>query len=390
MSNGLRLVWVGLSYPPTAGGAAQYAHMMATTIDSARLCERLVFLVGKHANEWIRKSLPNGISEIRRVFTTRAARSKKDALSYILFLVDNLKLLNVLRVVRQESADAVIVHGWYLLRPSVLWLLLPILKSRGIKLVADLRDTFLGEDGLRRLEIFDRIVCCGRNVEDLVQKRSSLAAKAFYVPVPLNGTWGALTATAEDKIMRDNSLVPGRYIFSPTGVDDGKRFRLLFEAWLELDRRGAELDLVIAGRPRDWRKEYDHVDSKARVVLVGNIGREELHSLYSQSAISVNVSKNESFGRVPLEALPLDIPMILPSGVPEFDALSSDLITKDDPISVAEQIQAVLKSGAKVKGYDLSIHDVRTVCAQTVSIIAGMFEKDEKPLTDGETTEAKI
>lgn len=369
----LRILWLGLSFPPAVGGASRYAQIMATTIDKERLAEKALFLVGKYPKQKKRMALENKISEVDRIFTYRAGRSSKGPYSYILYILDNLKLVKVWLIAKRRNIDVIVVHGWYMLYPSTLWAILPLLKLLQIKIVIDVRDCYIGEHRLHRLDVFDMVICCGRNVEELVCRRPQLCGKAVYIPVPLGEAFQKRPSNTN--ILDRYGLKPGEYIFSPTGIDDAKRFPLLHKAWLELRSRGECLDLVVAGRPRDWRSEYGEstVFASNRLILIGDVSQETLASLYSFSAISVNVSNNESFGRVPIEALNLGVPMVLPSNVPEFSQVPNICISKDDPISVAEQILFIMHRRTLIDNFDISAHCANRICKDTITHIENML-----------------
>jgi len=311
---------------------------------------------------------------VERVFTYRAGRESKNLYSYILYLIDNIRLLRLGKIARRKNVDVLVVHGWYMLRPSILWAWLYLLQRSEIKLVVDVRDCYIGEQKLHRLDVFDKIICCGRNVEELVCRRPQLSEKAVYVPVPLSEAFCERPSSTNALI--EYGLSPRGYIFSPTGIDDAKRFPLLYDAWVELLSRGKHLDLVVSGRPRDWRAKYGaHTNvASGRLISIGDVTQETLASLYSFSAISVNVSNNESFGRVPIEALNLRVPMLLPSGVPEFSEVPSCCISRDDASSVADQISLILAESVRIENYDLSNHDANKICRDTINHILKCFD----------------
>lgn len=364
-----RLLWLGLTYPPAIGGAPRYAELMAKALDDHMWVERSIFLVARHPNEPDRIMLVNQVSEVRRIFRHRAATANKSLQSYALFALDNIRMLGIGGIARRNSIDTIVVHGWYMLNPSILWSLFPIWKRAGFTLIADMRDCYLGEARLHRLDIFDKIICCGEKVEQLVAKRERLKAKSVCVPVPMDNAFKDVS-TATDIVERFG-LQPKRFIFSPNGVDDKKRFPLLYDAWRQLLGRGEAFDLVIAGRTRDWRKQYETPLQGGRVVSLGNLSQPELARLYADCAIAVNVSNNESFGRVPLEALGLKIPMLLPSGVPEFLSIPAIHISKDNPIEVADQISKIVAQKMVITDYDLSRHRVQSIAERTLGAIYG-------------------
>lgn len=364
-----RIIWLGLTYPPAIGGAPRYTALMAQALDDLKLVDHSLFLVAHHPNEPDRIILANNVSEIRRIFSHRAAKEKKRLHSYGLFALDNLRMLDLPRLAQRHKTDTIVVHGWYMLNPSILWALLPIWKRLGFKLVADVRDCYLGESRLHRLDVFDRIICSGMKVKGLVTTREILKDRSVYVPVPMGNAFK--DRCHETSILDKARLDKGRFIFSPNGVDDKKRFPLLYEAWRHLLDRGESFDLVIAGRTRDWRKQYEIPLEGGRIVRLGSLSQPELAQLYSHCAIAVNVSNNESFGRVPIEALELDIPMLFPSGVPEFAHFPKVHLAANSPIDVADQISRIVSSGSSFNNYDLSQHRTQVIAELTIEAIYG-------------------
>lgn len=361
------LLWVGLTFPPAPGGAARYTEELASAVDRLGVAKKLMVLAERFPNQPNEIRYPNGISEIRRVFSYRAGRNKKNFWAYLRYGSDSLRLSLILLRAISMKADAVVFHGWYLLYPSLLTPIISTLKLLRIMVVIDIRDNYLSDNKIERLSSFDLLICCSQNIVERLQSYPALTSKIRHIPVPL-------TPLQDEGSSRDSfpqfDLKPYRYIFSASGVSNSKRFPLLYHAWRIILEKGIEMDLVVGGRTRDWSKEYDYKTKGGRLIVTGPLAQNELLSLYQHSAVSVNTSNNESFGRTPLEAIEFGRPMIFPSGVPEFHIFSNRYISRDTPEEVANQIIQAIEDGHFSERYDFAPHDPITVAKETLRVIA--------------------
>lgn len=369
----LRILWVSTNYYPSPGGASVYLKLLGSVMDASPQVEQVTILAEAYPGQPDVTFAKHGKVQVRRVFPFRGGAEKKDLVAYWKYGIQNLKLLQIPRLAKKLNVNVVVIHSWYFLFPSVLPFIVNQLKKHGVKLVADMRDANLPVEKFKRLEPFDALLGCGQRVIDHFSSTKSLAAKLHSVAVPLEQF--SVESDLVIKTLEKYKLAEDGYVFAPIGISNHKRFSLLFDAWRHLLGHGHKLDLVIAGRNRDWQKRYEEIQEGGKLVLTGSIDRADIHGLYAGAALSLNPSNNESFGRVPAEAIPHGKPILFPAGVPEYNHILKDLICNtSDPSELAGQMERAIAQGRFGGDYDLSKHVPETVALKTLEILDRLIE----------------
>ncbi len=360
------------NYYPSPGGASIYLKLLGKIMDASPQVEQVTILAEAYPGQPAVTHGEHGKLEIRRIFPFRGGAEKKDLSAYAKYSLQNLKLLQVPSLAQKLGVNVVIIHSWYFLHPSVLPLIVRKLKKQGIRLVADMRDATLPVRKFGSLEPFDALLCCGQRVVDHLGG-GGLASKLNYVAVPMEEY--SVEPEQVDRTLEKYGVKRDGYIFAPIGISEPKRFPLLFEAWRHLLDRGHRLDLVIAGRNRDWHKRYGEGHEGGQLILPGSLDREDIHGLYAGAALSLNPSNNESFGRVPAEAILHDKPILFPAGVPEYGHMPDKLICNTSNAGeLADQMAQAIASGHFGGEYDLSSHAPETVAQKTLDILERLVE----------------
>lgn len=378
----MKILWIGTSYYPAPGGAATYCRLIGEQFDRMDAIQQTVLLVEAFPGQPEVTKGPSGRFEVRRVFPFRGGSDKKDTSVYARYALQNLVLLKVPALARRMHADIAIIHSWHFIHPSVISLVARRLRNQGVKLVADMRDTFLPPHHFQRLNDFGALICCGLRVTAHFAADSRLSGKLHHLPVPVEATDASASQTKET--LRQFDLVEDGYIFAPVGVHRDKRFPLLYDAWRRLLDQGGQYDLVVAGRNRDWEGRFARQHSNGRLILAGALAKEPLHGLYKAAALSINPSNFESLGRVPVEAIQYGKPLIFASGVPEFDGFPSDYIcTTDDPAVLATQMMRVINKKELGVSFDLSQHAPAVIAQRMYCLFADLLCRPDTTMGTG-------
>jgi phosphatidylinositol alpha-mannosyltransferase len=99
-----------------------------------------------------------------------------------------------------------------------------------------------------------------------------------------------------------------------TPDDDRKRVSVLVDAFAIAGRHSKTLELVLAGRASDGRRQslLDRLpeELRTRVRFTGEVGAERLRELYGSAAVTCLPSLNEAFGMVLVESLASGTPVV--------------------------------------------------------------------------------
>lgn len=338
------------------------------------MIDKLVFLVEAFPEQAETTYGSGGKLEVRRVFPFRGGAEKKNAVAYAKYGLQNLKLLRVPTIAKQMNADVVVIHSWYFIHPSVIQHVIKKLKNQGVKLVADMRDVALKPEQFNRLIQFDALIGCGLRVIDHFRQDSRLARKLHHIPVPIEEV--EITQARITETLKECDVAADRYIFSPSGVFDSKRFALVFDAWQLLLEEGERYDLVVAGRNRDWNERYGRKHVNGRLILTGALEKEAIHSLYAAAALSLNPSKFEGMPRTPVEAVGHGKPLLFPPATPEFSEFPEEFVCNtDSPAELAQQMKNAIKPGTLGVEYDISRHAPQNVARATFEMFRNLIER---------------
>ena len=365
----MKILWLATTYPPAPGGGAVYIESISNALMEAKEIEELHIFVEKNKNSG--NSGNSGNLFIHKIYPYRAAAHKQiKALNYLKYLHQNLIFFSyTLSYAFRKNIDIIVFHSWYFVNPSLAPLLIKILKLFNVKIVLDARDISIKIEKIEKISSFDKIICCGLRVVHHFSCMPSLQKKLSYIPIPIKKQ--TFDNSAKKKFLEKHQLTNKKYIFSPNGITDGKDFSLIFKTWIELTNRGYNINLVVAGKKRNWKTTYNLKERPNEFIFVGKLEPRDIHILYSAAALSINISKNEGLPRVPLEALSYDTPLIFPPFTPEFDnAFPVEMIANSiDPSVLASQIIYLLENKISANSYyDKSIHDIKNTKKLTLKL----------------------
>ncbi len=280
---------------------------------------------------------------IRRIYPFRAGRSRKDLLSYGLYLWQNLAFLGLLWWIHRLRADVVLIHSSFHNKPSTMGAVLRIARrlfGERTQFIADVRDPMLPLRRFSELHPYDAIICCSKSVLCHLEQGGSPGPKLMHIPIPHE----PLSITMEDaeEAIRRYGLVGRRFIFSPNGLRLDKGIEPIIEATRMLNEQGLDVLLVIAGRERDHSVAIDTARQAGFLHFLGPIHPDDVHRLNMSAWAVVNVSPIEGMPRSALEALDLGAHILLPPNVPEFELYCPASVCRElDPIGLADQLRRI-------------------------------------------------
>jgi glycosyltransferase involved in cell wall biosynthesis len=209
------------------------------------------------------------------------------------------------------------------------------------------------------------------NVEQHLSQANQLVPKITHIPVIQE----PITPPSEEAVerFRETYGLPDAPYVSYVGlIKKDKGVDLLLEAHRQWVDRGAEVHLVLAGQMKAVPDLRQFIDASPHVHHVGVISRDEVFVLQRGAGLSVNLSPSEGMPRSCLEAIGLDVPVVLPSRVPEFEKWCPDhVVTKRDPEIVGRQMEEVFEA-SKTAPYPVERHHPEAVIANYSSLLQGL------------------
>ncbi|MBI4593095.1 MAG: glycosyltransferase family 4 protein, partial [Candidatus Rokubacteria bacterium] len=195
-------------------------------------------------------------------------------------------------------------------------------------LVGDMRDLAARNEGadLRHYLHCSRVICASENIVRFLSARGFPAAKLAHVPIPFEPPVPpppALVAAA-----RARYGIPGHrpYALFVGVIIPYKGVRELLAAMERVWRERPELGLVLAGPltregdaafPGGFRAA---VAGDPRLHYLGPVPHAEIPLLLAGAELFILPSRTEGLPRSCLEAIALGRKVVLPPGIPEFDA----------------------------------------------------------------------
>ncbi len=145
--------------------------------------------------------------------------------------------------------------------------------------------------------------------------------------------------------------VTAPYVLYPAIAYPHKRHRLLVEAWLASRRRGAEVDLVLTGRPGPCLDDAVEVarlgGAGDHLHVLGRVPRQTLDALYRSALVTVFPSAYEGFGLPVAESLQRRTAVVA-ARLPAYDPLVPGILLVDDdaPKAWSDAISRVVGDAA--------------------------------------------
>ncbi|MDP4013815.1 MAG: glycosyltransferase family 4 protein [Candidatus Nanopelagicales bacterium] len=298
----------------------------------------------------VSERLPRGASglpgsEYIGLLTPRSSVELGVARNAPLYALNNLELLRLGHVTRRVMPRSVLIHTGLLNRAGPFRMYLPkyaqTCRDDGIKLVADARDNLLPEEQIPLLDCFDEVVCCSLNVVNRIEAGLAQRSAAHHIPVMFD-----LPKPDRERAARALARVGchGPFLLYVGALKDDKGVSTILKSFHRLqDTDLAGYDLVLAGPMKRVRRESRALMKNTRVKRVGAVPHRVALGLMEEAACCVNVSPSEGMPRASLEAMGANGCVVLPPGIPEFEAHAPAAVC--DPPTEAELSAHLTKLG---------------------------------------------
>lgn len=342
--------------PPAPGGGAIYTPLLVNGLLDRGYAEFAAVLTEKHPEMPGKEELRNGSIVFLRRYPFRAGVLKKDIWRYFRYLVQNLQFLDIPLAVRKYRITHVLIHGSFHNNPNLMWLAVRLTRliSPATKLVLDARDPKLPRSKIGQLRPYWKVICCSENVVRHFEDLLGLTERLVHIPVIID-VIKPTKAEIED-CQKRYGLAARPYIFNGSGIYLDKGTDRLWGVVEELRKEMPQLNLVIAGRKRDWSPSYDQAVEAGWLKYVGAIPHRDVLLLSAGAMADVNLSRVDSMPRASLEALACGARVLLPQGVPEFErACPGSIMVSNDLEQIALQVQKIMR-GETVAEYDITPH----------------------------------
>lgn len=350
--------------PPAPGGGGVYTHTLSEALvrskrDVVVITERYP---GRGSVSCIHETQGRR-ADVIRALPWRAGRARVDWRSYADYALQNWRLYSILSSSRLRAAVArrercvVLVHASLIYRPNLLMPALVSLKAEcgdRVRLVADVRDPAATLKHRTVLDQFDAVVASSWSVAAHLEALG-VRAPIRHVPIPLAIPDEISKAHGAARAER-YGLTPGRYVFSPNGTSRRKGHAALRDAVIQLRRTTApDLQLVVAGRRRDWTGEDDRACAAGAMRFLGALPHTDVLQLAKAAYVTATPSPVEAPSRAALEALAVSGPVVLPP-IPEFAEIAPERVAWSmDPEGLTAAIERASANTAPI-AYDLSQH----------------------------------
>lgn len=352
-------------YAPTVGGAATYYSLLTEGLLTSREVTKITIITERVPGQPNREKKYGEKLDIIRMFPHRAGRYLSPLLLYWRYALQNFQYFFLpLKVLRIEP-DIMLVHSSLHIYPNFFQYLVRFFNSR-FPVVADIRDTQLDVTRFRQLDLYASLIVCSLNIKTHISQHPSLTIKAKYIPVIQQ----RISSERPNLLNTLNRYkLQKRCYFLFVGlIKRSKGLGLLLEVYIELCTRGFKADLVLVGFSKDENLKRQ-LRSTPGVRMIGALPREEILDLMSEAMLNINISPSEGMPRSSLEALALRAPVLLPSGIPEFDKYCGYSVVKSSKKSdIADQILNLLKHNDGVGHYPIEVHETKEIIPQYIKL----------------------
>jgi len=345
-------------YLPAPGGAGRYYSLLVKELSRTDTFKKISVYTEKYPGQLKLEKVGSSNVTINRVFPFRAGSNKLSRAKYLKYLVQNLQIVFLFfKIFKGEKIF--LVHGYFFNNISSVGLLIRLLRLNPflkVKVIADLRDPKLNAKKISRLNCVDEIIVCSLNVKHHLLDNGWHKQNINHIPVPFEPS---IPQDSKVQSLLDKfSLLKQRYVFTPNGISKEKSIDQILELTKALKADGIVDKLVVAGRKRDSDAIIEKAINDGILVYVGSLPHEQILCLTHSAAIVPIISlKVEGMPRTALEALVMNVPVLLPDNVPEFERFDDVCASINDAeSSLINKAKDIIDGGAHYPNYDLSIH----------------------------------
>ncbi len=361
-----RTLWCVISpvFKPASGGGAIYNDILARTL--ARAGDDVIVWVEKYPGHPAVEQLDAapGTAKVRRTFPHRAARARKDLLSYIAYAASNASYILLPSQIRQAAQNGyarvrILLHASFLYNLNLFPVLLDRLKNTGVadsKLLLDVRDYSLPASKAPLLARFDGIIASSQGVAEFLISERGGDGRILPILMPFERP---IVPDPDEtrRVLERHGLAGKRFLLNPNGISLAKHSDVIREgaSILRRDPRFSDALLVIAGRERDRATADSAAERRGDAIYLGNVEHRELHSLMKAAMFTVILSNREAISRSALEAMAVGGRVLLPD-LPEFNRdCASHVVSEVSGAALASKI--VQLHDMPMPAYQFSDHE---------------------------------
>ena len=361
------LVVITPIFPPSTGGAATYYGLLIKRLLLSESVDKVTVITEHLPSEQVISKEYSGRCEIIRIFPYRASATMSLAKQYFKYALQNALYLYAWYLIKKKSPDIILVHSSFHNHINLFHLIAKYL-LRDERLIADVRDHQMPVKNLYQLNVYSDIIACSENIIQYLSSNFDGSDKIKYIPVLQE----KIKLNPDDIVsaLKKFDLYNVNYIMYAGLIKKDKGVQLLIESFVKLKLLGYEGKLVLAGVV----KESDLLASALKnndVIYVGPLQHDELMLILSSARMLINLSSSEGLPRICLEAMELNVPVLLPKGIPEFGKhCPENVANSSDPTSIASQIMFIINNN-KHQTYIIKKHHEENVIGKYIKLMRG-------------------
>lgn len=351
-------------FKPSVGGASTYYSMLVNLLTEGDAMLEITVLTEKHPNAPKRETLKDGKLKIVRKYPFRAGKGGKNIFSYLKYIYQNIQYLLLPFFIFREKFDYVLIHSSLHNYPNILQYLLPVMKKNtNIKWISDVRDWQLPEKEISQLEIYDVIIACSKHIVNHLSTNKMIKERIVEIPVLQEKIDAEKVSYSNIDLIAKN--VP--YICYVGLIKKDKGIDLLLASF-ELLKEISNVNLILVGDVKQ-KKYFSAINNNERVFHVSSQNRDSILTILKGSALVVNLSQSEGMPRICLEAMALNVSVLLPCGIEEFQhELPLIIACDDDPVVLASNMKKIIDEQIK-STYKFDSHYADKVLPQYKKLI---------------------
>ena len=304
----------------TSGGAAVYYQKLTKNLIS---CGEDITIISEFCSQIPRKKIDKSNFKYIGLFPNWASKSRNYFRDYIFFTLQNLLYFLLLFYIFTIKPKNVIIHSSFYNKPGIFffitWLCFLIFKKTNF--ILDVRDRLLPQSKKFRFCKYKTIIACSISVCDHLVKLGINKSKINLINVLQEKIY--INKLDEKKILDKYSFTKKKYIICVGAIKEDKNTVILLETLLTyLIKKMDNYFLLLVGPLKTNSKRVIKMLNHEKVIFFDTLNNDEILILINNCSLSINPSVNEGMPRSCLEAIELNVPVLLPPNIPEFNSFS--------------------------------------------------------------------
>lgn len=358
----IRVLFITPIFAPQVGGAATYSKYLVDKLSCFARMKKLVILTTFMPKERLYASA--GKIDVLRILPLIDNPASK-ILDFISKALSNFLVLICLPVITFFYRIEIIHY----LRPKIHPAISLLVRARIINrpVVLDQRDLSTKTPNHKS---YDKVICAGKNIVQLMKSKEVPKYKIEYLPTPLILPSEKSVNCGE---INGNYNPPRPYILYLGNIESEKGVYELIEAMSFLSKE--DLTLVFAGPNHEGRRFLKQINNSRNIQYIGAIPHTVALSLLQHAELVVLPSKAEGIPRSCLEAIALGKKVLCPPGIPEFEKFCADFVLPEISAEViADKILEHLKND-KYPNYPIEMHSWEVLSKKLLKLYDELSQK---------------